>query len=287
MPTSSPWWNQHKEEFRACFPTTTNPVLAERFGTTVEAIAKRARKEGLKKTAAHVYAVKSASSRARWGEARPPKQKGVCPPDWEREEEAMLRAHYATAGMAALQRLLPNRGVSSIYNKASGMNLTKASPWTTEQDDYLKEKYSATPNPTVLLELAKLGPAQSASKLGDRVSVLKLRKTAEFRRQMSSINGHKASENRAKKLAAKPPVVQPIAKAPKRAAEKAAPVGKAHKELEKPGGLAQQLRELGPKHVLRKVYLYATRPGAKPADVPKTIAQLRVLLPSVPPFFLR
>jgi len=122
--------------------------------------------------------------------------------------------------------------------------------WTEKELALLQEQYPGTKSEEVaaLLGKSKKAVTQKANALG-------LAKSKEFTR----LNASMAANVRHGKPAL------PTTKLP--------PVN--HKELERPGALAAQLRGLAYDNPLRQAYLKLTAPGTKAGTAPRTMAQLK------------
>lgn len=269
-------WQPHEIELlRQQYPTNTpmERILAALPDRSIEAVHNFARKLGIKRPCRNMR-------------------------KWSEQELAALHRLYPLYGVRIPATEL-NRPPRAIAIMASRLGLKRVKPagpavepapkaarrWTAERDEALRTRYPFEPAQVLATEF---GTTTAAVK--KRVVLLGIKKDPALKSaQMSERNKERWQQQREAPIVkqarpAKNVVVLPM---PKRAAETAAPIGKAHKELENPKAFAIEIRSLRHDDPLRKVWLWATRPGTKPADVPKSMADLRRLQPSVPSFLLR
>lgn len=252
------------------FPTNSNETLLSYLpGRTLDAIASHARILDLHKTPERLQ---EAASRARRAKPRRKASFSGNPPAWTEQEEAILKEYYATAiSLEKIAELLPGRTPVGLAVRAKKLGLSRPrwDSWTAEEKEYLRKYYPS--QGTGIAE--KLGRTMETVRAKARMLGVRYTGPQRGGSALTPVVTPPAPANKPVLPAGLPPIQ-------KRATEKAAPIGKAHKELEKPNGLAQQLRELPYNDPLRLKYQQATRPGTKPTEVPRTMAQLKSWTPS-------
>lgn len=133
-PFKSNYWSEREEELLAeLFPTTPNEEISERIGRSLDAIANKARKMGLRKMEF-----------------------------WSEDEDELLKKLYKELSYEQLtHRLERTTGAIQIRITTLGMEC-KVDNWTKDDIDYLKKSYSQMTYPRIAKNLGRTWTAVAA-----------------------------------------------------------------------------------------------------------------------------
>ncbi|MCK5172872.1 MAG: hypothetical protein KAR47_05740 [Planctomycetes bacterium] len=128
-----PWSSNEVERLAKLFPTTPNEEIAERIGRSLDAIANKARKMGLRKMEF-----------------------------WSEEEDKLLKKLYKKLSYEQLARRLGRtRGATQIRVIVLGLEC-KVDKWTEDEIDFLKKTYLQMTYHQIAQKLGRTWPAVAA-----------------------------------------------------------------------------------------------------------------------------